>query len=201
LPDVLELCKHLIEPGLRHHDHTVLVGDHHIAAAHRMAGKCHRKSHGARTAAVRGIRSDPHAVGRKTHPADSRKVAYTPIGYKTDRPAVAGHPQQQITGDGAGGVSMRSSHDHVAGLNGCKGMNQGQIIGRAGVAGQRNAAKLRKLRNDRLDTVIECAGSAQRINHKTGGSALKQADLVASGSVERLMADAWQFLDHCLSCA
>jgi 3-mercaptopyruvate sulfurtransferase SseA len=38
LPDVRELCKHLIELGLRHNDHAVLIGDHHIAAAHRMPG-------------------------------------------------------------------------------------------------------------------------------------------------------------------
>jgi len=201
LPNAREPGEHLIKQGLRHHDHTILIGDHHIAAAHRMAGQRDRKPHGARTTAMRGIRGDPNAVGCKTHPTDSRKVAYTSVGYETDCAAVAGHPQQQVAGDGAGGVSVSSSYDHVAGLDGCKGVNQGQIVGRAGVAGQRSAAKLRMLRNSGFDAVIERAGSPQGIHHKTGGSALEQADFFARGPVERLLADAWQFLDHCLPSA
>ena len=129
----------------------------------------------------------PATEDRQAHFQNAFDVPNEPVGDEPDNTLFPGRTEQQLAGHTGPLEAVRPADQHVAPLGRKRGGQQGQVIRRPTVAGERGAnegAHRPPIVNQGPDLKVQGATSAHRINHVSRGNAYEPFEQVLVGTAD-----------------
>jgi hypothetical protein len=165
----------------RRHDNSILIPDDDVAGTNRDAADHHGEANRARAAAHWRVGGDAGREARQTDRADALLVAHEPIRNEDGDPNILHHADEEVAHDRGGRKGFRRAEHDIAGLRHRERAERRQIVVRAGLARQRDAAKGSRAA-DWLDVLVERAAAIERVDHEAGLEAGKGPHLGRGGA-------------------